>query len=84
MRSNNYLIRSFIDNPEKLDYSSGRTIFRDNGVDSKGFALTNQQKKHLDKLCSQADCSERWHGKPVDVMVVKQGDMISFELKERT
>ena len=59
MRSNNSLIKSFIDNPDKLDYSSGRTIFRDNGMETKGFALTNQQKKQLDRLCSEADCKER-------------------------
>jgi hypothetical protein len=81
--NNTHLIRSFINDAERIDYSSGRTIFNDNGTETKGFALTNHQKKQLDKLCSEADCKERWSGKPVDVVVVKQGDIVTFSLKER-
>ena len=63
--------------------SRGKTIWVENGRVVKGFTLTPQQRKALDKACSVADCEQRWRGIPVDVFVVKEGDTIQFEMKER-
>lgn len=81
--NNQGMIRAFITNKSYSEDTCGKVVFKENGTQVATLSLSAKQRRELDKFCTQADCKERWEGKPVDVVAEKVGEIVVFSLVTR-